>query len=255
MGNSNYALNAELKTLYNIKLNVQKGSVICIAGRADLRKTKIVKMLAGVIKPEEGFIDFGGLNWLNDDVEIKRKASFIYDHINFSLQAKPERIVKDIMAVEDNFDYQYFTEEMDKIHLDKKIRVNKYSYDMNVILKVLIAISRRPEIIVLDEPFDNIDFEYRDILLNLLKEFMQEENHTIIFTHDAYNDSRENDGLKMNSYNDFNYKLKEFCDEIIVLETEEAIYNKQNEKDNDFKADDFTKEILDTEYKVKKQKP
>lgn len=230
MENNKYAINAELNTMHNIKLNIQNGSVTCIAGDKNSGKTRIIKMLADVIKLEEGFIDFNGLSWLNNDVEIKRKVSFVYDYINFNLQVKPERIVKDIMACEENFDYNYFTEKMDRLNLDKKVRILKYSYSMRVMLKVLIAISRRPEILILDEPFDNIDFEYRYILLNLLKEFMQEEKHTIIFTHNTgieNKDDEDDEEIDLIQYNDFNCKLKEFCDEIVMIDTDEVIINEK----------------------------
>lgn len=243
MENNKYALNAELITNHNIKLNIQTGSVICIAGAENTGKTRIIKMLADVIKMDEGFIDFNGLNWTKDDVEIKRKVSFVYDYINFNLQVKPDRIVKGIMAVEDDFDYHYFTQKMEVLQLDNKIRIIKYSYSMRVMLKVLIAISRRPEILILDEPLDNIDFEYLYILLDLLKEFMQEEKHTIIFTHNTgieNKDDEDDQDMDLIQYNDFNCVLKEFCDEIVMIDTDEVIinekslYNKTMHKSNDW---------------------
>lgn len=226
MFSDKYSVYADLSctSSKNIRIRAEKGTVTCLAGPEKSGKSMLVEMMAGLRKAE-GEVLINGMKWSTDEVAIKTKVSFVYDSINFSSNASPDRIAHEIIAFEDNFDYEFFCEKMESFELNKRRKIISTTKDVKALVKVILALSRRPEILIMDEPFGHIDFEYRVIIIRLLQEFMQDSNHTLIFTFDTREDESRFNYFDFTEYKKFLEKMKESVDDIILLETGEVISN------------------------------
>ena len=65
-------------------------------------------------------------------------------------------------------------------HIHKKY--GKYSLGMKQKMRLIQAFMEKPDILILDEPFDALDKTSREILVNYLEEFMSGPHHTLIYT-------------------------------------------------------------------------
>ena len=83
------------------------------------------------------------------------------------------------------FDYQFFNEQVQRFQLPTNKIIKEFSTGMKAKLKVLVAISHRAKLLILDEPTAGLDVIARDELLDMLREFMEkdEERAILISSH------------------------------------------------------------------------
>lgn len=94
--------------------------------------------------------------------------------------------VKDLVPVLKNFYEEFSVQDFQEncqrlgLPLDKKIK--EFSSGMKAKLKVLAAISHNPQLLILDEPTAGLDVLARDSLLQMLREYMEQEDRSILIS-------------------------------------------------------------------------
>ncbi|MCD7839493.1 MAG: ATP-binding cassette domain-containing protein, partial [Erysipelotrichaceae bacterium] len=93
--------------------------------------------------------------------------------------------VKDIISILDNlyhdFDKDFFLNQIHQFQLPLKKKIIEFSNGMKAKLKIIIAISHHPQLLILDEPTSGLDIISRDEVLEILRDFM-DENHAILIS-------------------------------------------------------------------------
>lgn len=187
---SNLAKNFDnKKILRNINLKVEEGELVSLLGPSGCGKSTTLKLIAGLMKPDEGDILFNNESVINSPTE-KRDAVIVfqdyllfphmtvYDNIDFGLKMRKES--KSIRK-----------ERVNKLIDLVKLRgnENKYPSELSGGQKQRVAIARalavNPKILLLDEPFSNLDIRLRDDMREFVLEIQKEFNTTtILVTHD-----------------------------------------------------------------------
>ncbi len=196
----------------DINMELHKGYVTGLIGRNGAGKTSLINMLAGVIEPDNGAIYYDDLIWWENGEKIRQKISVVYDKPNFGQGGTPKRLAKRIMSIEKDFDKEFYFKKLSEMELDEKMSFKRFSEGMLKKFMLVLAISRKPEILILDEPTSNVDPISRIHMIDMLQEFMEEENHTILFSTHITND------------------LDKIADYIIILEKGEIILSDEKEK-------------------------
>ena len=178
----------------NFNLSINEGEFICIVGTSGSGKTTIMKMINGLLKPDEGEIMISGKNILNDDIISLRKK------IGYAIQGNG---LFPHMTVAENIGYVPKLEkkgekEINEI-VDKMLNLvglpldikEKYPDELSGGQQQRVGIARAyansPHILLMDEPFGAVDSITRYQLQKDLKEIHKLTNCTIIFiTHDIY---------------------------------------------------------------------
>lgn len=92
--------------------------------------------------------------------------------------------VKDIIPILKNlyrnFNYMLFINQIRRFQLPLDKKIKDFSTGMKAKLKMLIAISHNAKLLILDEPTSGLDVIARDELLEMLREFMEEEEERSI---------------------------------------------------------------------------
>lgn len=165
-----------------LDFELKKGYITGLIGRNGVGKTTLIKLIGDCIEREQGMIQYDGLLLHEHEEEVKKKMSIVYSMPNFSLNVTPKSIVRAIDAVEPWFDYEYFSEKMYQMGLNDRTILRKYSTGMLKKFMLILALSRCPEILILDEPTSEVDPVSRAEMLDLIQEFMEDENHTVLFS-------------------------------------------------------------------------
>jgi ABC-2 type transport system ATP-binding protein len=171
--------NFELK---NVSFTVPKGMITGLVGRNGAGKTTLIHIIANNINRDSGTILYNGIRYWEDEAGIKRKLGMVYDCTNFNEQFKPARFKKKIAPCIDGFDMAYFDRYMEKFELPYKTRVAKYSTGMKQKFMLLLTLSCRPEILIMDEPTSGVDPADRYEILDMLQEFVEDEKHSVLFS-------------------------------------------------------------------------
>ncbi len=174
----------------NINIDIEQGNFITIYGNSGAGKTSILRMLAGLLRPEKGSIIVNQKTWFDSNKKVnlppqQRKLGFVFQ--NYSLF--PNMTIKEnlLFALDKGQDKQIVNELISIIELgdlqDRK--PEKLSGGQMQRVALARALVRKPEILVLDEPLSALDTTMRtklqDYILRLHQQF---HLTTILVSHD-----------------------------------------------------------------------
>ncbi len=177
------------KILNNIEFELEKGEILCLLGPSGCGKTTILNIIGGFVKPDQGSIILNKKD-ITKMLPEKREISTVFqsyglfNHRNvfgnveyglkFKKIPKRERIkkVKEVLKIVGLEDYE-----------NRKIHELSGGQQQRVALARSIVIN--PRLILLDEPFSNLDENLKDAMRKELKRLVNYFNMTaILVTHD-----------------------------------------------------------------------
>lgn len=172
----------KVKVVDNFNLNMKKGHIYGLIGPNGAGKTTIMKMIAGIIMPDDGSIElFGNSNNLDKE---RSRMSFMLEmpYIDVSMNARQNmQYVRFIRGVADE---RRIDEVLEFVGLkdirDKKAKL--FSLGMKQRLGIGMTLLPSPEIMVLDEPVNGLDPEGIVDVRNILKKLSEEQGITILIS-------------------------------------------------------------------------
>lgn len=192
--------------LKDINLFIPNGKIVFITGHSGSGKTSFLKLIMGMESPTEG-----------DLTVLERSMKAIKNHELSELRRSIGPIFQDFKllngrTVLDNvligmrfLDFsnkemkENAMETIEKVGLSHKINslVDNLSYGERQRVAIARAVSRKPKLIVADEPTGNLDKDNSLNILNLLKSFRDENTTVIITTHATHLLEDETDYIRI----------------------------------------------------------
>lgn len=159
-------------------LEIQPGSITGIIGKNGSGKTTLFKVILNLIH-----IDSGDITLLDKDYKDvdKNKIGCTLANISLCEYLKLKDLINLLNNTYKDFDLDYFLQKCKQYQfpLDKKI--NEFSTGMKAKLNVLIALSHHASFLILDEPTNGLDVLAREEIIDLIREFMEEdENRSVL---------------------------------------------------------------------------
>ena len=173
-----------------IQASMQKGDFITIYGVSGAGKTSFLRVLSGLLQPEEGLIEVNGEVWLDTLSKINkkvqdRKIGYVFqdyalfpnmtvlDNLKFALDKKRDsQIIKDLIEIIELGDLQ--SQKPQYLSGGQKQRV-----------ALARALVRRPEILLLDEPLSALDTAMRAKLQDYIRQLHQKyQLSSFLVSHD-----------------------------------------------------------------------
>ena len=192
-------------------LEVQKGCVTGLIGKNGAGKSTTFKAILGLIKPDEGEIRVFGKKVYDLEPVDKEKIGVVLADSGFSGYLT----VKDLLPVLDNmyekFDKNDFIKKCKNFSLSLDKRIKDFSTGMKRKLQVLAAVSHEAEVLILDEPTAGLDVVARDELLNLLREYMEKGDRSVLISSHISAD------------------LEGFCDDIYMIDDGKIVMHEETD--------------------------
>ncbi len=205
--------------LNNVNLHVKKGAIYALAGPNGAGKTTLLHHLSGVYKQNSGTVLING-QFVFENPSVKQHIFSIHDDDYFPFMVTAKRLKNEYKNAYENFSEELFNALKE---IFAEINENKTLASMSKGMKkqVLfwIALACRPDVLLLDEPFDGLDpIVRRKIWAALLAQCAERQTTVIISSHNL----RE---------------LETACSDIAVLNKGELILQENIEKlqENTFK--------------------
>jgi ABC-type multidrug transport system ATPase subunit len=174
----------------NMNFAASNGDIVSIVGPNGSGKSTFLKVLSGVTKPSTGKIE---LTIDGEQVklsEFHHYFGYVAPYLNLYEEFHPLEHIKVICKIR-NLPYEEknalnFLERFDLArHRLKPIKL--FSSGMKQRMRIILSILSNPNVMLLDEPFSNLDDKGIDLYRNLIEEM--HKNDTLIFI--ASNDERE----------------------------------------------------------------
>lgn len=156
-------------------LEVKPGCITGLIGQNGAGKSTTFKAILGLITKDGGRITISGKNIENFTATDRENIGVVLSDSCFSGYLTPKDYIPVLKQIYKNFQKDYFSEQMDrmKLPLDKKIK--DFSTGMKAKFKVLIALSHQARFLILDEPTAGLDVVARDEILEMLRDYMVED--------------------------------------------------------------------------------
>ncbi|MSR93924.1 ABC transporter ATP-binding protein [Clostridiaceae bacterium 68-1-5] len=165
-------------TLGPIDLCIPRGAIVGYIGQNGAGKSTTIKLLLGLLHKDAGEIRI--LDEKNPkSMELKDKLGVVFDDLLMPEEMTFTDVEKFCSKVYSKWDKARFHRLREHFHLPEAQMIKHYSRGMRMKLSMAVALSHTAEILILDEATSGLDPIVREEILELLLDFMQDENHTI----------------------------------------------------------------------------
>lgn len=182
---------AKEDTIKNFALNVEKGEIISILGESGSGKSTVLRIIAGLEVQASGVIKMNGRIVLDDNTFVmpeKRGIGMVFqDYALFPHMTVTENILFGLKELTKKEKQVRLSEMLELVNL--KGFEGRYPYELSGGQQQRVAIARalapRPALLLLDEPFSNLDADLRSKIREEIKVILRQTGTTSIFvTHD-----------------------------------------------------------------------
>lgn len=161
-------------------LEVRTGYVTGLIGQNGAGKSTTFKAILGLIAADGGTITILGKKVNQLTAQDRQKIGVVLADSGFSGYLTIADILPIMEHLYEKFDRKIFVKRAEHFGLPLRKQIKEFSTGMKAKLKVLIAISYQAELLILDEPTAGLDVIARDELLEILRDFMEEDDHRAV---------------------------------------------------------------------------
>lgn len=183
--------NSKIDTIYNFNVDINRGEIVGILGESGSGKSTMLRIIAGLEEAYKGTITIGNNVVYNDNYFVepeKRGIGMVFqDYALFPHMTVAKNIMFGLKKMSKLDKEKRMIEMLNLVNLEDY--KDKYPHELSGGQQQRIAIARalapNPSILLLDEPFSNLDANLQEKIRTELKEIIQKADITCIFvTHD-----------------------------------------------------------------------
>ena len=168
------------QVLEDINLKVSKGKIIGLLGKNGTGKTTLIKLINDLLTPTSGEVLVNGEKV---GVESKKIISYLPERTYLDKSMTVEKVIEFFEDFYDNFDSEKAKSLLKDLDLDTSMKLSKMSKGMQEKVQLVLVMSRRADLYILDEPLGGVDPATRDYILDTLLTNFNEDASVIISTH------------------------------------------------------------------------
>ena len=164
--------------LNHVSFTVPYGSIVGLIGENGAGKSTTINAALGLIQKEDGIVSILDMEKLDGDV--KEQIGVVFDGSNYPEILSPRklnRVMKNIYRTWDEQEYLRLLKQF-SLPFDKQIR--QFSKGMKMKLAISVAFSHHSRMLILDEATSGLDPVVRDDILDMLLNFVKDEEHSIL---------------------------------------------------------------------------
>ena len=169
-----------VKALDNVSLNLESGKIIGLLGPNGSGKTTLIKIAAGLIKQNSGEILIDGKS---PGCTTKSVVSYLPERNFLSNSMKVYETLDMFEDFYKDFDRQKAEEMLEMLSIDRNRKYKALSKGTKEKVQLVLVMSRKAKLYLLDEPIGGVDPATRDYILNTIVSNYAEDATVLISTH------------------------------------------------------------------------
>lgn len=166
--------------LDHISLSIEGGHIIGLLGPNGSGKTTLIKILNGLLTPTSGSLYF---REEPVGVESKKHISYLPDHTYLNMNQRVSDVITFFKDFYEDFDEQRAYDMLEKLQINPHDRLKSMSKGTKEKVQLILVMSRRADLYVLDEPIAGVDPAARDYILDVILSNYEPEASILISTH------------------------------------------------------------------------
>jgi len=168
------------KVLKDVSLKIPRGKIIGLLGKNGTGKSTLIKLINDLLTVDSGSILINGKEV---GVESKKIISYLPERICLDKTMTVEKVIKYYEDFYDNFDSNKAKKLLKDLDLDINQSLSKMSKGMQEKVQLVLVMSRKADLYILDEPLGGVDPATRDYILDTILSNFNEDASVIISTH------------------------------------------------------------------------
>ena len=169
-------------TLDNVSFCVPKGSIMGFIGQNGAGKTTTIRLLLDITRADSGSISIFGLDNIKHEYEIKEQIAAVFDELPFHESFNALQIGRMFSGLYESWDEKTYFSYLDRFALPRKKKIRKFSKGMKMKLQIATALSHGAKLLIMDEATTGLDPVVRNEILDIFREYLQDEEHSIFMS-------------------------------------------------------------------------
>lgn len=169
-----------VKALDNLNLKIESGKIVGLLGPNGHGKTTLIKTLSGLLSQDKGNALIDGKKV---GVDTKKIVSYLPERSYLFPGMKIKEVVSFFEEFYEDFDVKKAYAMLNELNLDKESRLKSLSKGNREKVQLIMVMSRKAKLYLLDEPMGGVDPAARDYILRTIISNYTEDATVIISTH------------------------------------------------------------------------
>jgi len=170
----------EIKALNDVNLSLQSGRIIGLLGPNGSGKTTLIKILNGLLQPTSGEARIAGNL---PGVESKKLISYLPDRGYFPEWMNVGDMIGMFADFYADFDRAKADDMCRALGLERSMRIKTLSKGTREKMQLMLVMSRRAKLYLLDEPIAGVDPAAREFIMRTILTNYSEDGSVLISTH------------------------------------------------------------------------
>lgn len=168
--------------LDDISFSVPEGSVCGFIGQNGAGKTTTIQIILDAINRDAGEVSVFGKSMDKDSAALRENIGVVFDEMGFHDFLNAGQINTIMKNVYQNWNQEKYFEYLKLFSLPVKKACGSFSRGMRMKLQIATALSHGAKLLIMDEPTSGLDPIVRNEMLQIFREFVVEEDHTILLS-------------------------------------------------------------------------
>lgn len=168
------------KILKDINLTIPKGRIIGLLGKNGTGKSTLIKLINDLLMPTSGEILVNGKSI---GVESKKIISYLPERTYLDKSMTVDQVIAYFKDFYKDFSETKSRKLLKDLDLDTTQKLSKMSKGMQEKVQLVLVMSRKADLYILDEPLGGVDPATRDYILDTILNNFNEDASVIISTH------------------------------------------------------------------------
>lgn len=196
--------------LDHVSFAVPSGSIVGLIGENGAGKSTTINASLGLIQKEDVVISVLGKEKLDRD--IKEQIGVVFDGSNYPEILSPQKLNRVMKNIYKSWDEQAYFHLLKQFSLPSDKQIKQFSKGMKMKLAITAAFSHHSKLLILDEATSGLDPVVRDDILDMLLDFVQDEEHSILVSSHITSD------------------LEKIADYIVLIHNGKVIFSKPKDE-------------------------
>ena len=164
--------------LDHVSFTVPSGSIVGLIGENGAGKSTTINAALGLIQKEDGVVSILDKEELDGD--IKEQIGVVFDGSNYPEILSPRKLNRVMKNIYRTWDERVYFGLLKQFSLPSDKQIKQFSKGMKMKLAISAAFSHHSRLLILDEATSGLDPVVRDDILDMLLDFVQDEEHSIL---------------------------------------------------------------------------